>query len=78
MREFFPVTGSSSESIFFAWLFSWVIYSSNCTYMKNKKIVIAGGSGFIGQAIACFFGKENEIIILGRSVKDHENNLYGA
>jgi NAD dependent epimerase/dehydratase family enzyme len=46
--------------------------------MKNKKIVIAGGSGFIGQAIACFFGKENEIIILGRSVKDHENNLYGA
>jgi uncharacterized protein len=46
--------------------------------MKNKKIVIAGGSGFIGQAIACFFGKENEIIILGRSVKNHENNLYDA
>ena len=46
--------------------------------MKNKKIIIAGGSGFIGQGIANYFGKENEIVILGRSVRHHHNNLYGA
>ena len=46
--------------------------------MKNKKIVIAGGSGFIGQGVALYFGKENEIVILGRDVKNHKNNLYGA
>ena len=44
--------------------------------MKNKKIVIAGGTGFIGQGIAKYFGQENDIVILGRGVKDHENNRY--
>jgi len=44
--------------------------------MKNKKIVIAGGTGFIGQGIAKYFGKENDIVILGRGVKNHENNRY--
>jgi NAD dependent epimerase/dehydratase family enzyme len=44
--------------------------------MKNKKIVIAGGTGYIGQALAKYFGKENNIIILGRQVEDHENNAY--
>jgi NAD dependent epimerase/dehydratase family enzyme len=44
--------------------------------MKNKKIVIPGGSGFIGQALAEYFGKENEIVILGRQSKKSENNLY--
>jgi len=34
--------------------------------MKNKKIVIAGGTGFIGQALAAWFGKENTVIILTR------------
>jgi NAD dependent epimerase/dehydratase family enzyme len=46
--------------------------------MKNKKVIIAGGSGFIGQGIANYFGKGNEIVILGRSVRNHENNVYGA
>jgi len=34
--------------------------------MKNKRIIIAGGTGFIGQALAACFGKENSIIILTR------------
>jgi uncharacterized protein (TIGR01777 family) len=40
--------------------------------MKNKKIVIAGGTGFIGQALAAFFGKDNEVTILGRSVPSNK------
>jgi NAD dependent epimerase/dehydratase family enzyme len=44
--------------------------------MRNKKIVIAGGSGFIGQAIAKYFGKENDIVIIGRNAKHHDNNFY--
>lgn len=43
--------------------------------MKNEKIVIAGGSGFIGQALANWFGKENEVVILTRNSKE-ANNLY--
>jgi NAD dependent epimerase/dehydratase family enzyme len=34
--------------------------------MKNKKIIIAGGSGFIGQSLIRYYGKENEIVILSR------------
>jgi uncharacterized protein len=34
--------------------------------MKNSKIIIAGGSGFIGQHLATFFGKENDVYILSR------------
>lgn len=44
--------------------------------MQNKKIVIAGGSGFIGQALTGYFGKDNEIVVLSRCVKD-ANNSYG-
>ncbi|MEO6314487.1 MAG: TIGR01777 family oxidoreductase [Chitinophagaceae bacterium] len=43
--------------------------------MKNKKIVIAGGTGFIGQALARYFGKDNQIVIISRqSVNGHNNN----
>ena len=42
--------------------------------MKNKKIIIAGGSGFIGQEIAKYFEKENEIIILTRKIENERNN----
>src|SRR5881392_3456443 len=42
--------------------------------MKDKKIIIAGGSGFIGQAMAKYFGKDNTIIITSRqSVNGHNN-----
>lgn len=44
--------------------------------MKNKKIIIAGGTGFIGQALVEYFGKENRIIILGRQAASTSNNRY--
>ena len=45
--------------------------------MKNKKIIIAGGSGFIGQAICNYFGEHNEIIILGRQTNETSGNAFG-
>lgn len=44
--------------------------------MKNKKIVIAGGTGFIGQALINYFGKDNEIVVLGRQSGDTHKNSY--
>jgi NAD dependent epimerase/dehydratase family enzyme len=44
--------------------------------MKNKKIIIAGGTGFIGQALVRYFGKDNCIVILTRTVSDHKSNNY--
>lgn len=45
--------------------------------MNNKKIIIAGGSGFIGQAITEYFGKQNTVIILTRNKKDVKTNAFG-
>ncbi len=45
--------------------------------MKNKKIIIAGGTGFIGQALAARWGKDNRIVILGRQHAQARNNAYG-
>jgi len=45
--------------------------------MKNKKIIIAGGTGFIGQEITRYFGAENEIIILSRGLKNIKTNAFG-
>ncbi len=42
--------------------------------MQNKKIVIAGGTGFIGQQLIRYFGKDNDLIILTRQIKDAANN----
>lgn len=42
--------------------------------MKNKKIVIAGGTGFIGEEMIKYFGTDNHIIILSRQVKHALNN----
>src|SRR5258708_2063542 len=42
------------------------IVIENSKTMKNKKIVIAGGTGFIGQALAARWGKDNQLIILSR------------
>jgi len=45
--------------------------------MKNKKIIIAGGSGFIGQSLAEFFGSDNSIVILTRGLNKAVNNNFG-
>lgn len=45
--------------------------------MKNKTIIIAGGSGFIGQAISNYFGENNTIIILGRQINNQQTNANG-
>src|ERR1700741_4983192 len=42
--------------------------------MKNKKIIIAGGTGFIGQEMTKYFGKENSIVILTRKMENTKNN----
>lgn len=42
--------------------------------MKNKRIVIAGGSGFIGQEMVKSWAGDNEIIILGRQIPSAVNN----
>jgi uncharacterized protein len=42
--------------------------------MKNKKIIIAGGTGFIGQEMTKYFGKDNEIVILTRQLKNVKTN----
>lgn len=42
--------------------------------MKNKKIIIAGGTGFIGEEMIRYWGKENKIVILSRQVNNEKNN----
>src|SRR5689334_8117500 len=42
--------------------------------MKNKKIILAGGTGFIGEEMTKYFGKENNIVILTRQVKNGKTN----
>ena len=44
--------------------------------MKHKKIVITGGTGFIAQAMARYFGKDNHVILLSRQAVSHQNNNY--
>ncbi|ULQ56489.1 TIGR01777 family oxidoreductase [Flavihumibacter rivuli] len=45
--------------------------------MKAKKIIIAGGTGFIGQSLVAKWGKENEIVVLSRQLDDQASNLFG-
>jgi uncharacterized protein len=45
--------------------------------MQHKKIVIAGGTGFIGQAFTNYFGINNEIIILSRQLPNQQTNANG-
>ena len=45
--------------------------------MKQKKIILAGGTGFIGQEICNWFGRDNTIIILTRQLPDQQTNAFG-
>ena len=42
--------------------------------MKSKKIILAGGTGFIGQEMTKYFGKENNIVVLTRQIKNEKTN----
>lgn len=45
--------------------------------MQNKKIILAGGTGFIGQEICNYFGEHNTIVILTRQLKQQKTNAFG-
>jgi len=45
---------------------------------SGKKIVIAGGSGFIGQATAARWGLDNDVSILTRGPGHEPNNAYNS
>ena len=45
--------------------------------MENKTIVIAGGTGFIGQELCNYFGSSNDIVILTRQMPDQKTNAFG-
>lgn len=41
------------------------------------KIVIAGGTGFIGQSMIKYFGEVNQVIVLTRNLPGQKTNAYG-
>jgi len=45
--------------------------------MKNRKIILAGGTGFIGQEICNYFGNDNQIVILTRQLSNQQTNAFG-
>lgn len=45
--------------------------------MKGKKIVLAGGTGFIGQALAEAWAADNDVVVLTRNANTGVNNAYG-
>lgn len=46
--------------------------------MKHKKIILAGGSGFIGSYMSKYWHKDNEVVVLTRKKKGaSHNNQYG-
>lgn len=42
--------------------------------MTNAKLIIAGGSGFIGEELIKYFGKNNQLVILTRKIPESVNN----
>jgi uncharacterized protein len=45
--------------------------------VKNKKIILAGGTGFIGQELCNWFGKDNSIVVLTRQLQHQQTNAFG-
>jgi len=54
--------------------FYFILVSLNFVSMKNKKIILAGGTGFMGQEMTKYFGKENKIVILTRQIRNEKTN----
>ena len=50
--------------------------SNSKSMFSGKKIVIAGGSGFIGRAMAARWAADNEVTILTRELSGEANNAY--
>ena len=46
--------------------------------MKNEKIIIAGGTGFIGRSVAEYFAPNNQVVILTRNTPGTNNNAFAA
>ena len=46
--------------------------------MKNKKIIIAGGTGFIGTELIKHIGVSNEVIVLTRGMRNVKTNSFKA
>lgn len=42
--------------------------------MRDQRIILAGGTGFMGQEMIKYFGTTNQIIVLTRQVNDQQNN----
>lgn len=45
--------------------------------MKNKKIILAGGTGFIGQELTSYFGAGNQVVVLTRNMQHQKTNAFG-
>jgi uncharacterized protein len=45
--------------------------------MKQKKIIITGGTGYLAQALARYFGKDNHVVLLSRNTSNERNNNFG-
>lgn len=45
--------------------------------LQGNKIVIAGGSGFVGSAMADNWAKDNIVVILSRRQPNKVDNSYG-
>lgn len=45
--------------------------------MKNKKIILAGGTGFIGQSLCNWWGNDNEVVVLTRHRQGQKTNAFG-
>lgn len=45
--------------------------------MKNKNIILAGGTGFVGQQLATEWSKHNKVTVLTRNIKGAANNTFG-
>ena len=45
--------------------------------MKGKHIVLAGGTGFVGQEMAKYWSPDNKVTILTRNIKGAVDNSFG-